>query len=347
MHQDIAFLAVFTFVYSTLARGIEGTPFGGALLFVLVGFVAGPDLLGIIQLEVGRHEFLTISELALALVLFTDAAKADLSVLERNIHIPLRMLCFGLPLAILLGYLFAGWLFPELSVFEKALIATMLAPTDAALGKAVISNKRVPSSVRESLNVESGLNDGICVPVLFLFLALAVDAGAGEHGVELALDLVAREIGLGLLVGVLLTLVMSWLLRFSARQGWIGGHWRPIHSVAMALSCFSVAQAVEGSGFIAAFVGGLLFGWLVKRYKNDLLRAAEGKVWQAIVASADFEDIRARLPVSGAVRRPDGVHLRLLHETQPLSSARPVEPSLEDAYLCLIRLGAKREGSAA
>ena len=276
MYQDFAILAVFTFVYSTLARGIERTPFGGAPLFVLVGFIAGPQVLGLLQLDVDRHGMRTIAEFTLALMLFTDAAKADLRVLGRNYLIPWRMLVVGLPLTILLGYVCAVWLLDDLAVFEMALLATMLAPTDAALGKAVISNKQVPSEIRESLNVESGLNDGICVPILFLFLALAVDAGKGEHGAVLAIELVASEIGIGVLVAVVLVLAMSWLLRYSASLGWIGGHWRPIHSVAMALSLFAVAQAAGGSGFIATFVGGLLFGGLVKRHKHDLLRAAEG-----------------------------------------------------------------------
>ncbi len=276
MYQDFAILAVFTFVYSTLARGIERTPFGGAPLFVLVGYIVGPEVLGLLQLDVDRHSLRNIAEFTLALMLFTDAAKADLRVLGRNYQIPWRMLVIGLPLTILLGYLCAVWLLDGLAVFEMALLATMLAPTDAALGKAVISNKQVPSEIRESLNVESGLNDGICVPILFLFLALAVDASKGEHGAVLAMELVVAEIGIGVLVAVVLTLAMSWLLRYSASLGWIGGHWRPIHSVAMALALFTVAQAAGGSGFIAAFVGGLLFGGLVKRHKRNLLRAAEG-----------------------------------------------------------------------
>ena len=164
MYQDIAILAVFTFVYSTLARGIEHTPFGGAPLFVLVGYIVGPEVLGLLQFDIDRHSLRTIAEFTLALMLFTDAAKADLRVLGRSYQIPWRMLVVGLPLTILLGYLCAVWLLDGLAVFEMALLATMLAPTDAALGKAVISNKQVPSEIRESLNVESGLNDGICVP---------------------------------------------------------------------------------------------------------------------------------------------------------------------------------------
>lgn len=276
MYQNFAILALIIFVYSTLARGIEKTPFGGALLFVATGYVLGPDVTGLVNIDFDRHGLRGIAEVTLALMLFTDAAKANLGVLERSYKIPSRMLIIGLPLTICLGFVCAYWLLPDLTGFEMALLATMLAPTDAALGKAVISNKLVPVRIRESLNVESGLNDGICVPILFLFLALAAEATSSAKGAELALELVIREIGIGLLVGVVLTLAMSWLLRLSARLGWIGGHWRPIHMVAMALCCFSMAQAFGGSGFIAAFVGGLLFGALVKRHKHDLLRAAEG-----------------------------------------------------------------------
>ena len=279
MYQSFAIFALIIFVYSTLARGIEKTPFGGALLFVATGYVLGPDVTGLVSIDIDRHGLRIIAEVTLALMLFTDAAKANLGVLGRSYKIPSRMLIIGLPLTIFLGFVCAYWLLPNLTIFEMALLATMLAPTDAALGKAVISNKLVPAGIRETLNVESGLNDGICVPILFLFLALAAaaEANASAKGVELALELVVREIGIGLLVGVMLTLAMSWLLRLSARLGWVGGHWRPIHMVAMALSCFFAAQAFGGSGFIAAFVGGLLFGGLVvKRHKNDLLRATEG-----------------------------------------------------------------------
>lgn len=276
MYQTFAILALIIFVYSTLARGIERTPFGGALFFVALGYVLGPYGLGLLQLDIDRHGLRVIAEFTLALMLFTDAAKANLRVLGRSYQVPWRMLSFGLPLTLLLGFVFAYLLLPDLTGFEMAVLATMLAPTDAALGKAVISNKLVPVGIRESLNVESGLNDGICVPILFLFLALAVDAEASHRGAELALELVLKEVGIGVLVGVLLTLAMSWLLRLSARLGWIGGHWRPIHITAMALCCFCLAQASGGSGFIATFVGGLLFGGLVNRHKSDLLRAAEG-----------------------------------------------------------------------
>lgn len=101
------------------------------------------------------------------------------------------------------------------------------------------------------------------------------------------------------------------------------------------LSTHIVSDIESSATRIAVIDGGRLVD---SDTPEGLLQAAEGKVWQAVVPSSDFERIRSRLPVSRAVRRPDGVHLRLLHPSRPLPSASPAEPSLEDAYLCLIRL---------
>ncbi|MFZ0467764.1 MAG: cation:proton antiporter [Thiogranum sp.] len=164
----------------------------------------------------------------------------------------------------------------NLSALEVALVATMLAPTDAALGKAVVTNAAVPDDVRQGLNVESGLNDGICVPILFVFLALAQQAGPDAQPGRLALGLVAGELGIGLAVGVLLTGAAVQLLKFTARHHWVTATWLQIPVVALALTCFATAQLLGGSGFIAAFTGGLLFGYLAREHREMLLRAAEG-----------------------------------------------------------------------
>jgi NhaP-type Na+/H+ or K+/H+ antiporter len=143
----------------------------------------GPVGLDLISFKANREAIKVLAELTLALVLFTDAAGADMGVLRKFERLPVRLLLVGLPLTILLGFGVGALLFQRLSLFEVALLATMLAPTDAALGKAVVSNETVPNPVRQGLNVESGLNDGICVPILFVFLALATGkAGyAGEN----------------------------------------------------------------------------------------------------------------------------------------------------------------------
>jgi NhaP-type Na+/H+ or K+/H+ antiporter len=185
----------------------------------------------------------------------------------------------GLPGAILLGFGCAVLLFDGLSVYEAAMLATMLAATDAALGKAVVTNKSVPIHMREGLNAESGLNDGLCVPVLFVFIALAEGIGHGDSeggGISLALTLVAEELGIGLIVGVGLTAVATPLVRACYRRGWVTDVWMQVTVIALAIACFAVAQSLHGSGYIAAFTGGLLFGYLAKESLHTILIPAEG-----------------------------------------------------------------------
>jgi NhaP-type Na+/H+ or K+/H+ antiporter len=199
-----------------------------------------------------------------------------MGVLRKSEALPIRLLLIGLPLTILLGWGLGVLLVDKLSLIEVALMATLLAPTDAALGKAVVTNEAVPDEIREGLNVESGLNDGICVPILFVFLAIASDKAGDKGPWELALKLVAEEIGIGLAVGLGLALLAVALLKFAKEEGWLTPTWIQVPVVALALGCFAVAQLIGGSGFIAAFSGGLLFGALARQNRDQFLRAAEG-----------------------------------------------------------------------
>ena len=210
-------------------------------------------------------------DLTLSLILFTDAANANLRTLRRNWFLPARMLAVGLPGAMVLGAVFAAIIFGQLSFYEAAVVGVMLAATDAALGKAVVTNPEVPSPLRESLNVESGLNDGLCVPFLMLFLALA----SGHHG-ESALELVVEELGIGVLVGVLVAGTGALLLDGAHSRGWISKVWLQLCLPALAFTCFGVAQTLHGSGYIAAFVGGLVFGSVLRSNLHELAVPAEG-----------------------------------------------------------------------
>jgi NhaP-type Na+/H+ or K+/H+ antiporter len=276
MYENLALLAIFILVYSSVAGAIERTWISGPIIFTGFGLLVGPMGLGLLTWEADRETIRTLAELTLALVLFTDAAGADIGVLKKTGGLPARLLLIGLPLTILLGFAVAALLVDHLSLFTLALLATMLAPTDAALGKAVVTDEKVPDEVRQGLNVESGLNDGICVPVLFVFLAMALGK-AGEAGPwTLALRLVAEEIGIGLAVGVILTLLATELLKTARHRKWVTHTWVHVPVVALALSCFGLAQYLGGSGFIAAFAGGLLFGVLTKDLRDRFLLAAEG-----------------------------------------------------------------------
>lgn len=275
MYENLAILTAFVFLYSIVSGRLEQTSFSGATVFVAFGLLFGPLCLGFLNLDVDKELLRTLAELTLALVLFTDASNADLAVLKKSFHIPNRLLLIALPLTILLGIGSGLVLFDGLTLFEIAILATMLAPTDAALGKAVVSDQSVPADIREGLNVESGLNDGICVPILFVFLAMAASAG-GELVPMMAARLVAEEIGIGLAVGIGLTFVSSWLLNRFVEQKWLTETWQQLPVVSLAVTCFALAQSLGGSGFIASFAGGLLFGGITKRHKHDLLLAAEG-----------------------------------------------------------------------
>lgn len=276
MYQNLAILAGFVLVYSAVAGRLEKMPVSGAIVAMGFGFACGPLGLGIFTPLVDEELLRVLAELTLALVLFTDAANANLSVLKVSLQLPQRLLLVGLPLTILLGFGFGLLLFPTMALFEVAVLATMLAPTDAALGKAVVTNPNVPVTLRESLNVESGLNDGICVPILFVFIALASGETMKRSGAQLAVVLVAQQIGIGAAVGLGLTAAGGWLLRRCAQRHWITETWRQLPVVALSFMCFAAAQVSGGSGFIASFAGGILFGALAKEHKHDLLRAAEG-----------------------------------------------------------------------
>ena len=143
------------------------------MVFVAVGLLVGPEVLDELDLESSSGTVRTLAEATLAFVLFCDASRVDLGQLRREVGLPVRLLGIGLPLTIALGALAASAIFGELTVEEAVILAVVLAPTDAALGQAVVTEPRVPPRIRQGLNVESGLNDGICVPLLFAAVAVA------------------------------------------------------------------------------------------------------------------------------------------------------------------------------
>ncbi len=275
-YQVLTFVAAFAFCYSLIASRLEKTPVNGALVYVAVGMLLGPQVLGLVDLNADGETISWLAEIALAICLFTDSSNANLHVLRRVEAIPARLLLMGLPLTILFGIALAWLIFRDLGFFEIALIATMLAPTDAALGKAVVTNPAVPAKVRESLNVESGLNDGICVPVILFFITLAAGSVEASESFSLVIQLSLKVIGIGLMVGVVLAMLGGYALRACASRGWVSGTWLQIPIIALALLCFALAQWLGGSGFIASFVGGLIFGALTKQHKARYLDAAEG-----------------------------------------------------------------------
>jgi NhaP-type Na+/H+ or K+/H+ antiporter len=222
-----------------------------------LGLLVGPGL-GLFDSTVDSEFVRTTAELTLALLLFHDAVRIDLRALRRGYAIPLRLLGIGLPVMIVLGTAVAYGVMPGFGLVGAALVATMLAPTDAALGEAVVSDTRIPVSVRQGLNVESGLNDGLSVPVFLVLLATAADPH-GWSTAALAAEL-SSQIGLGALGGILVGGGAGLLFRWASRRELILSGWRRIAVLTIALGCFTAAVAFGGSGFIGAFIGGIVFG---------------------------------------------------------------------------------------
>lgn len=276
LYQNLAVIAAFLLIYSLIAGRFESKLVNGPLLFLLTGWLLGPGGLELLSLSIDSAGIKLLAELTLVIVLFNDAANTNWQVLLANRQLPIRLLLIGLPLTLLCGALFGHWIFPDLPLLEMALLSTILAPTDAALGKAVVSNPAVPAPVREGLNQESGLNDGICVPVLLLLLALIAPTEQHAGTATLAITLMLEEIGIGLLVAFVLTSLTIRLLKISYLNGWQLPLWRQLTMPGLALLCFALAQTLGGSGFIAAFVGGLFIGHRLGEHKHAYMDSCEG-----------------------------------------------------------------------
>jgi sodium/hydrogen antiporter len=281
---DLIVLAAVVFAFGLVSRRLEGTVLTAPIVFVVAGFVLGPWGLGLVEFKLDDHNVLLVSEIALAIVLFTDAASTNPSSLRQNEALPLRLLSIGMPLTIVLGTIVAALLLTDLTLWEAAIVGTVLAPTDAALGQPVVSNPRVPARIRQALNVEAGLNDGLSVPFLALFLTLA-EAEEEHLSASVWVRFAVEQVGFGVLVGVGVGLAGGWLVSLALRRGWMTDSFQRLALLALAIIAWALADQIGGNGFIAAFVGGLLIGPTVERVGERLIRftEAEGQLFSLSV----------------------------------------------------------------
>src|SRR5688572_12022131 len=256
---SLGLIACALFAYALFSRRLEGTFVTSAMVFVAAGLVCGWT--GLVDFGSAAHGgehgaarevVFLVAELALVLLLFTDAARIDPRALRDN-PLPARLLGIGLPLTVGLGSLVGLLVLSDLEPWECAIVAAVLAPTDAALGQAVVSSPLVPLRVREGLNVESGLNDGGSVPFLMLFIALA----AAQEGLEEGwVRFTVEQIGYGTLIGVAVGAAGGAALRRAADRGWTTTTFERLGLAALAIVAWYAADEAGGNGFIAAFVGG-------------------------------------------------------------------------------------------
>jgi len=283
MHWALVVVTLTLLGFAAISGRIAGTPITGAMVFTTVGLIFGSEALGLIEIPAAGETVKLLAEATLALVLFADASRIDVRALRGELSVPLRLLGIGLPLTLVAGFVVALVVFPALSWSEALLLAVILAPTDAALGQAVVTLMRLPSRVRQGLNVESGLNDGICVPLFWIVLAIA-QAESGAIGDGAAVRLVLEQIGYGILAGVLAGIASAFVVVVGGRRGNVGGSWLQVVPLAGAGLAFGIADPIGGSGFIAAFVGGFVFGAIRRRTGGEVGHLIEelGEVFNAV-----------------------------------------------------------------
>ena len=251
----IIVFSLLIFAYGLLSHRLEKTVFTGPLIFTLSGIVLSILITREGDVILSGSAFTWLGKIALALVLFTDATRIWVSDMARSTSIPGRLLGIGMPLTIVFGAMIALLLFTDLDLWEAAILATILAPTDAGLGQVIIHSKLIPIRIRQALNVEAGLNDGFALPLLMLFVALARVEQPLEETSWVVYSL--QQIGFGILAGVSLGLVGGWLLRGALHRDWVTPAFQQLCLLSLMVVTFLAAEQLGGNEFIAVFFAGL------------------------------------------------------------------------------------------
>ena len=251
----LAIFIALIFLYSLVSGCLDRTIITAPILFTAAGMVVLLLLPELRDRKTNLELFLLVAEVGLVLLLFTDASRTDLQVLRSIRNLPVRLLSTGMLLTILLGALGALAVFRQLSIWEAGILAAILAPTDAGLGQIIVNSPQVPMRIRQALNVEAGLNDGLSVPFLMFFIAPAGNSAESEKAS--LTRFIVQQLGYGVFIGVGIGLAGGWLLALARRKEWMAESFHQLGLVALPLLCLMASEAVGASMFIAAFVAGL------------------------------------------------------------------------------------------
>ena len=259
--STVAVIGALIFGWAVLSGALARRNVTGPLVFAAAGYLlCNPDW-GPVPVDIETASIHVVAEAALALVLFSDAARVNLRELRSDIGLPVRLLGIGLPLSVILGGVLAAALLLDLPWALAGFLGAALAPTDAALSVQVINDKRIPMRIRRGLNVESGLNDGIATPIVTVMLAIAASQlGIVSESPSYEAGFALRDLVVGAAVGAAIGIGGAATIAFAARRGWTASAGRRLAALALAFSAYTVAIAIHGNGFIAAFVAGIAFG---------------------------------------------------------------------------------------
>jgi len=263
----VSLLAGVVLGYALLSRFLGTSPVTMPIFCVAVGLLAGP-VLGLVTVPPYSEALVLLLEAALVMVLFADASGLDVRRWTREPTLSGRLLGGGLPLTMLVGAAIAYVLVPDLAWWQVGLIGVILAPTDAALGQAVVANPRVPAVVRNALNVESGLNDGLALPFVTI-LIVAGQVAAGAESEARAIGILAYVLVDSIVVGAICGLGGGWLIRAATDRGLAAPRYQGVALVSLAVLAFTVADRGEASGFLAVWITGLTAGAMTRGHLGD------------------------------------------------------------------------------
>lgn len=268
-HRIILTIALLVLFYGYISKALSTWNISGPMVFATLGVLISPLGFDISQVAVNADFVTIIVEIALVLVLFSDAALLDLTLLRRTWQLPARLLLIGLPLTIIVATYVAHWFFPNEPMTYLLLLALLLTPTDAALGKAVVTDVKVAKEIRSAINVESGLNDGMIFPILLAVIAVISSDLVGE-GNSAWLTEVIKQLGFGAVVGSVVGYVGAKLLQLCLHKSWINESYQNLIPIALAILSFYLAESLHGNGFIAAFFAGLMAGNTSKQTRQHI-----------------------------------------------------------------------------
>ncbi len=275
-HIIILVIALVILSYGYISNLLARYDISGPMVFTGLGLLLSPLGLNLAHLNIDANFVTVLVEIALVLVLFSDAALIDLGLLKKSWKMPARLLFIGLPITIVMGTAIGKLIFPDMPVLHLLLLALILTPTDAALGKAVVSAPKVPKTIRSTINVESGLNDGIIFPILITVVA-AISVGTSHEIQGSWMTYVAKQIVFGGLAGGIIGYLGTRIQVISLRRGWMVETYRNLIPTALAILSYYCAEVVSGNGFIAAFFAGLYAGNCSKDMRSHIENFAESE----------------------------------------------------------------------
>jgi sodium/hydrogen antiporter len=256
----ILIMALLILGYGVFSKKAENSIITPPMVFVLMGLFVSYFMPNLLDQSPKAGYVKPVVEFTLILILFVDGSTIDRKSLWHEKSLPSRLLGIGLPLTMVLGTLAAMWIFPEENLYMLILLALILSPTDAALGQSVVTGEKVPKKIRQTINVESGLNDGFAYPPLLICISVL----ALQQGLEVKeghlLTFLLKQFILGPAIGGIVGWLGGKLIEFALKKGMMTVIYQMLESFAIAVLAFFAAEYFGGNGFIAAFVAGMMLG---------------------------------------------------------------------------------------